>query len=46
MLNKETGQTKEFIGYWSWKEIYNEVKKYEKAQKWTVIKIEKEICKF
>lgn len=43
MLDIETGQIKEFIGYWSWKEIYSEVKKYEKTEKWKVIKIEKQI---
>ena len=43
MLCTETGQIKEFTGYWSWKEIYSEIKKYEKKGIWKVIKIEKQI---
>lgn len=42
MLQLETAELKEFSGYWSWKEIYEIIKKYEKSNKWKILKIEKE----
>ena len=43
MLQLETGELKNFSGYWSWKEIYQMVKLYEKSKKCRVLKIEKQI---
>lgn len=43
MLQIEKDEMKEFSGYWSWKEIYQMIKKYEKSNKWKILKIEKEI---
>lgn len=43
MLFIETGELKEFSGFWNWKEIYSQIKAYEKSGKWKIIKIEKEI---
>ena len=40
LLDTTTGEVKEFIGYWSLKEIYQFVKNYEKAKKWKVRFIE------
>ena len=43
MLYLTTGEIKEFSGYWSWKEIYSQVKSYEKSQRWKILKIEKDL---
>ena len=43
MLYLETGELREFSGYWSWKEIYSQIKNYEKSQKWKILKVEKEL---
>lgn len=43
MLFLETGELREFSGYWSWKEIYEMIKSYEKSQKWKILKVEKEL---
>lgn len=43
MLHLESGELKEFSGYWSWKEIYETIKKYEKSKKWKILKVEKQI---
>lgn len=40
MLDTSTGELKEFIGYWSWKEIYQLAKNYEKTKNWKVKFIE------
>lgn len=42
MLYLTTGEIKEFSGYWSWREIYSQVKAYEKSKKWKILKIEKD----
>lgn len=43
MLQIETGELKEFSGYWDWKEIYLMIKKFEKSKKWKILKIEKNL---
>ena len=43
MLYITTGEIKEFSGYWNWKEIYSQVKSYEKSQRWKILKIEKDL---
>lgn len=43
MLYISTGELKEVTGYWSWKEIYSQIKYYEKSQKWKILKIEKDL---
>lgn len=43
LISVETGEVREFTGYWDWKEIYLMVKNYEKSKKWKIKKIEKEL---
>lgn len=43
MLYLETGEVRMFSGYWNWKEIYLQIKSYEKSQKWKILKVEKEL---
>lgn len=43
MLHLETAEIKEFSGYLSWKDIYIMIRKYEKSQKWKILKVEKQI---
>ena len=40
LLDSTTGELKEFIGYWSLKEIYQLVKNYEKNKNWKTKYIE------
>lgn len=40
LLDTTTGEMKEFTGYWTWKEIYQLVKNYEKSKNWKVKYIE------
>lgn len=43
MLYLETGELRKFSGYWTWKEIYQQIKSFEKSQRWKIQKIEKEL---
>lgn len=39
MLHTETGEIKEFNGYWAWKEIYTMIRKYKKDGTWKILNI-------
>lgn len=39
MLHIETGEIKEFIGYWTLKELYNTIKAYQKNNMWKILNI-------
>lgn len=39
MLHTQTGEIKEFTGYWSWKELYSLIKKYQKGGIWEILNI-------
>lgn len=43
MLFLETGELREFSGYWSWRETYKMIKNYEESGKWKIKNIEVEL---
>lgn len=43
LLHLETGELREFSGYWSWKEVYQQIKGFEKSGKWKIKSINVEL---